>query len=428
MTIDKTIKTKPVRACGVAMQFTKIVAPVFALGIFFFLTILSGPALSQDDELRTAEASGVSIISGGNVATARDAALADALRKAVEQAVGTLISSETMVENYQVLNDNVYTKSQGYVRDYKVISEGQEQNTYRLTVRALVSPVDIKNDLDALGILQMRVEKPRVLFMIAEQSLGEKKFTFWWDRHVAAGEVTAMLAAENSLKEIFINKGFHVVDVSGSEDKITVSNAYRVADLSSEGARQIGRKLNAEIVVKGKAMAKEGPRMAGSPVAAYNADITADVVRVDDGVVLASSSGHGASRHISDVTGSSEAIKRASEDVADKLVTQIIAKWSKGSTVTLRLTGVTDYKRLTEFKNLLRAQVRGVSAVYQRRVEGTEAVIEIETKVTAQSIADDISRLPGSPVKVTSATQNTVEVEMAPVGEPVPGKGTTPAR
>ncbi|MBI5971263.1 MAG: flagellar assembly protein T N-terminal domain-containing protein [Deltaproteobacteria bacterium] len=394
----------------IKLVFLKLVPALFVL------IAVSSPAHSAEDELKTVEASGVSIISGGNVATARDAALADALRKAVEQAVGTLISSETMVENYQVLNDNVYTKSQGYVKEHKVTSEGQEQNMYRVSVRAVVSPVDIKNDLDVLGILQMRVEKPRVLFMIAEQSIGEKKFTFWWDKHVAAGEVTAMLAAENSLKEIFINKGFHVVDVSGSEDKITVSNAFRVADLTAEGARQIGRKLNAEIVVKGRAIAKEGPRTPGSPVAAYNADITADVVRVDDGVVLASSSGHGAARHISDVTGSSDAIKHASEDVADKLITQIIAKWSKGNTVTIRLTGVTDYKRLTEFKNLLRGQVRGVSKVYQRRVEGTEATIEIETKVTAQGIADDISRLPGAPVKVISATQNTVEAVMSPSG------------
>jgi hypothetical protein len=51
-----------------------------------------------------------------------------------------------------------------------------------------------------------------------------------------------------------------------------------------------------------------------------------------------------------------------------------------------------------------------VSAVYQRRFEGSEAVFEVESRVPASAIADDLSRLPGWSLSVTGTTPNTIEV------------------
>ena len=55
-------------------------------------------------------AEGVGAVVAGNQAKARDEALRDAMRKAIEQAVGTVISSETIVENFQLLSDRIYTQ------------------------------------------------------------------------------------------------------------------------------------------------------------------------------------------------------------------------------------------------------------------------------------------------------------------------------
>jgi len=44
----------------------------------------------------------------------------------VEQAVGTFISSETVVENHEVLSDRIYSKAEGYVAEYKVLREKDE--------------------------------------------------------------------------------------------------------------------------------------------------------------------------------------------------------------------------------------------------------------------------------------------------------------
>ena len=381
---------------------------ILAILASFSITYAS---FADDAGERTVESTGIASVSGGNLALARDSAIADALRKAVEQAVGTLVASETLVENYQPLRDNVYTKTAGYIRSYTVIREGQSPGLYQATVSAVVAIGNIKDDLGAMGLLHAKAERPRVLFMIAEKSIGRRYYAFWWwGRSEFKGEAIDMSAAEASLKERFLEKGFNVVDSSAGT--VVIQDAFRVEDLSREGAARVGRDLNAEVVVFGKALATEGPRMSGSAVGSYIADITAQAVRVDDGVVLGSAKGHGVSRHISEVTGGTEALSKAAIDLSDKLITQIAAKWSLGpQPVTLKIDNINDYKRLSDIKNALKGRVRGVSGVYQRKFEGGSATLELDSRLTAQNIADEISRL-GLKLKVTRTTANTIEAAL----------------
>lgn len=404
---------RPVSPRGAGLK--GITALAGAILLFSMLLFLPQPAQSQAGtgaapDVKTVEAVGVASVTGGNSALARDSAIADALRKAVEQAVGTVVSSETMVENYQTLSDNIYTRTQGYIAGYSITGESEAQGFYQVRVRAEVAVGTLKDDLNAMGLLQKKVEKPRVLFLIAEKNIGRKHYVFWWwGRSEYMGETIDISAAESSLKEFFLKKGFNVADISGSAGAFEVSDAFKVADLTSDGARSIGKGLNADIVVYGKAVATAGPRIPGSAVGSYLADITATAVRVDDGVVLASSSGHGTARNISEIAGGSEALSKASAELGNRLVEQIIARWSGPQTVTVRLTGVSDYKELTEFKNRLKGRIRGIEAVFQRSFAGGVAVLELESKVSAQKIADDISRL-GPSFRVTNTTQNSIDV------------------
>lgn len=374
-------------------------------------------------ESKPIEAIGTATIIPDNAAGARDAAIGDALRKAVEQAVGTLVSSETMVENYQVLSDNVYTRTQGYVRSYTVIKEAQAQGLYQVTVRAIVGVGPLEDDLDAMGLLQRKVHRPRVLFMIAEKNIGHRYYVFWWwGKSEYMGETVDVSAAETSLKELFAKKGFNVVDImatrSGSATgSITapfeVQDALKVEDLTQNNVRQIGREINAEVVIIGKALATVGPKTPGSTIGSYIADITVQAVSVDDGVILGASKGHGISRNVSEVTGGTEALSRAATEAGERLIEQITAKWTGPSYVTMRITNITDYRKITDLTKSIKSRIRGVSAIYQKKFVTGEAVFEIESKSGAQAIADAVQRL-GLPFKVTGVTQNTIELSMEP--------------
>ena len=156
-------------------------------------------------------------------------------------------------------------------------------------------------------------DRPRVMFMIAEQNIGDKIFTYWWSRysrHVAVvtpftGVIIAnetgierqtdiqhqrfdLSVGETILKEEFLNAGFDVIDIASVSDKIKVSEAYKVMDLAKDATLELGKDVGADIVITGKIIARRGPTNTGSNVGTYMADITATAFRVKDGLVLAS--------------------------------------------------------------------------------------------------------------------------------------------
>lgn len=74
-------------------------------------------------------------------ASCRHAALADALRRAVEKAVGVMVQSGTRTKNFMLTEDTIRTTSEGYVRDYHIMNEGMDaDNTYRIKIEAHVAP------------------------------------------------------------------------------------------------------------------------------------------------------------------------------------------------------------------------------------------------------------------------------------------------
>lgn len=367
----------------------------------------SASSSAGDNEAMTVTSMGVAAIAGNNTAAARRAAIDDALRKAVEQTVGTMISSDTMVGNYRLLKDTVYTKSEGYIKNYSILNESQGQGIYQVSIRATVSARNLKNDLDAAGLISGR---PRVLFMIAEANMGQKYYKFWWGAGETGGETFNIPISEVALKEIFLKKGFSVVDVSGATGKIDIESAYKIAEPANEAAASIGKKLNAEIVIKGKALASQGPGTPGGSVGLYLADMAAQAIRADTGEVLASASSHATARSISDIEGGSEAIKKASMELADKMIAQILEKWSQGNNIIIKMIGVTDYKDVADLKDVLKTQINGIKAVDQRKFEGGEVVLEAESRVPAHDIADEISGLPGAPYKVVYTSANIIEI------------------
>ena len=173
-------------------------------------------------------------------------------------------------------------------------------------------------------------ERPSVMFMIAEQQIGQEILIYWWGWFSREVDFKAqrfdMAVGETILKEEFLNEGFDVIDISNVSEKITVSEAYKIADLTKKAAIEIGKNVGADVVVKGKVIAKKGPTNTDSNVGTYMANITATAFQVKDGLVLGSGRADGVSRHISEVTGGSQAIEKASQKLARKMIEQINRK------------------------------------------------------------------------------------------------------
>jgi hypothetical protein len=128
---------------------------ILALSALFIATIFCGFAQTSEVDAR-------------GFGVKREDALQDALRNAVSQAVGVVISSNTKVENFEVLQDAISTKTEGYIASYKVLREGPAQGRYEINVKAIVSLSPLKADANLLaqsigGIRFMAMYDPRAV-------------------------------------------------------------------------------------------------------------------------------------------------------------------------------------------------------------------------------------------------------------------------
>jgi hypothetical protein len=363
-------------------------------------------------ETKTVTAEGVAAIQQGALDIARDAAVEDAQKRAVEQAIGIMIDSQTQVENYQVISDKILSQIKGYITRYSVAGESQDSGLLRVRITAEVSLGKLTEDLSAIGVLMSQMHKPRTMILIAEQNIG-RTVNAWW-----LGADTDMSVVENSFMDRFTNKGFPFIDHEVASKEIKVSSAYKVQDLSAVQAKSIGRQADAEVVIIGKAVAKLYGDVGGG-MKSVQADLSAKAVRTDTGDVIATTTTHAAAVHITDLTAGTEALKKAANQAADEMLEKIVAFYSRevGSTraVAITVSGLTK-AQFVKFKDVLRNQVRGIKDLHERSFSGNTAKISVDSKTSAQQLSDDLALKDFGTfaVDVVGSTANTLELKVTP--------------
>ncbi len=387
--------------------------------LFLFATVvMPGMGEAQDAQsTRSIEVIGSGTIFEDDVAMGRDVAINDALRTAVEQAVGIILSSESVVENFQLLSDRVYTQSQGFIRDYKVLAESRSGNSYRVVVRATVSVSVLREDLQDLGILMAQKGMPRVMFFLAEQNIGQPQPQFWW----GGGPFSADLAvAENTIAEEMKSRGFILIDRSAAAQNIQLEPALREADLTDQAAVTLGSQNNAEIVIVGKALARYTKNVMGTGMKSYQANISLRAIRTDTGEIIASSIRTGATVHTDDVSGGTAALQRVGSQAANDLISQIVAKWqqevSRSNIVKVTVEGIKAYSDFVAFRKVLSNRIRGVKNVYLRGIDAGEARMDVEIKGNAQTLADELllKSFNSFSINIFSVSQNAIKLRLVP--------------
>jgi hypothetical protein len=98
-------------------HLTPLILPLLVLNTWILRAADSGPA----------QAPTVDVVTSGVGRNETDATK-DALSNAVRQAIGAVLSAETMVKNDQVIRDQILTYSDGFVEKYEMV--GKPDTTY----------------------------------------------------------------------------------------------------------------------------------------------------------------------------------------------------------------------------------------------------------------------------------------------------------
>jgi len=384
--------------------------------IFIFTTLLivcfvSAVMAQQTTQVVTSK--GVATVFGNDKGLARDQAIDDALRKAVEQTLGTFIQASTLVQNNMVVEDNILAWSDGYVHSHRILSEGlADESTYEVNIEAVVEMANLKNDWESVQNLLNRMGNPRIMFMIEEQNIGQSTNRF---NYLSID----MNITENTLLDKFISNSFECVDPATVRQNIKQDQAVAVLQGNTQMASALAKNLGAEVVITGKTVAKVATGINLGGMKSCQANVTARVIKADVATVIATGSQHAAYPHIDEVTGGTEAIKKATNKLADDLISKITQKWKdefyKATTVKVIVQGIESFNQLNNFKNTLKFLVRGIKNIYTREIK--ENIAELDVKITgnADQLARELERkdLDRYEVKIVGLTMNKITLQLS---------------
>lgn len=369
------------------------------------------------EEAKEVVSSGIGAIVSGDVAHARDDAVEDALRKALEQVMGMMVESETLVENYQVIEDNIFSKTQGYIQNYEVIKEEKrDEMLYEVTVKAAVKVSNLQDDLAGITTLMRRKNMPRMMMMIDEQNIGETPgyYTFSAD----------MNTAETAIMEVFMAKGFRFIDRNTIQRNMDQQKAAAILAGNTAEAASLGRAVGAEVILTGKALAKSTVvEVYGTTQKSQQATVSVRAIRTDTGDIIATNTSQGAFPHIDDIIGGTKAIQKACTKLSDEIMDQILERWqsdvTSGGVIVLKVQGISGFAQLNKFKGALKYYVRGLVDITQREWNGAFATLEVNMKGNADDLAArlDGKNVEGIQVAVVGMSQNSVTVNLSEVAE-----------
>ncbi len=331
-----------------------------ASALLMIVLLACTSAIAEDS--RQVPATGMANIEGNNTMAARDAAIRDAMRKAVETGLGTMIESQTVVENFALLNDRIYSRSQGFVSSYEVISEKEEHGSYVVAINAVVNMNQLGNDLRSIGMLQDMVGKPRMMIMIDE---------YWWDPGLPASQQRAVEDPSSAARiaENFINRGFSLVDRDmvaklRSQEMMMMQDLMDNPDAMGDLARKAAEEYQAEVLIIGTCKVEPVSDTGGRYTA--NAVFDCKMVNTSTGAMIGAKQYNQSGASVSPEGARSQAAMRAGDGVSSTLIDQVLQHWqakaNNGQDFIVKLYGVESY--VQQGMRFLKA-LKGIAGVTQ---------------------------------------------------------------
>lgn len=150
------------------------------------------------------DVTGLGLISQGDLSKARQAAIDDAKRIAIEQMLGSYISARTETKNFMLASEKVYATTKGRLDKYDILEESKlDESTYQVKIRAYANSNAVA--ADAVKIIQQNKwnKKARIKLNV--------KPTI--DSDIAAQAASSVRA---NLAEALTKEGFIVLDESST--------------------------------------------------------------------------------------------------------------------------------------------------------------------------------------------------------------------
>ena len=277
--------------------------------------------------------------------TDRADALLQAKREAISQGIGTMLTSETEVNNFVLKKDIVLSKITGGVKKITVLNEREAPDgTYYVKITAVLAGDSIKKDLMALHLLNYEMDYPSLLVLL-QNDLNNQ------------GTIT--------LTDFLISRGFHVVDpntISGRSG-ISEEQLSQLYNGSSTVIAQIGEKSGADYVLLGNLTTQNVSNdfLNKSGLLSCASTITVRIINCHSGTILASKSAHASAAHVSGERARLLATQKAAkhlldDELFDQLITSFQDSVNNGFMIHVHIGNLKSYSQEKKIRKFLQKQ------------------------------------------------------------------------
>ena len=364
---------------------------------------------------KTVEAIGTSSINAQNVAKARDQAISDGLVAAMEKVISDFLPLESLVQNFQVLNEMLYDHTDEFIQDYRVLTEARSGKVYRVIVQATVSVDHVQMQLAIAGIMLGEKAMPRILFFITEQNPVGSLTKCWWKE----GADIDKNASEIGMIKAMRDAGLLMVDTDAIIQHIKYEDIKLEVDLDQSEAIDLGVRFNADIVIVGKATADTASNIMRGQVKSFKGTLTACAYRTDTGEEIASITQTSVAVNADAITGGRDALSSAGALAGDKLSSQIINAWrteiKKQIVVEIIVEGTGHLANFVAFRDIL-TDIPGVNNIQLREMKADKAIISVDFQGDTKELADKLmlKNYESFGINIYEIFQNSLHVALIP--------------
>lgn len=325
----------------------------------------------------------------------------DALRLAVENTIGVLVDSKTLVEKNVVVEDTIYANSKGFVKDYKVISKSEDNNGWRVTIDAVVdSNPDSKlmSELTRLGLIDNVLRNPKIAIIMEEKHINYR---------------IPNATTETAITNKFIESGFdNVIDIN--KDRVMFNNPYA---MTVEELDNLARSMQADILIVGQAFSEGAGDVSkfipGSNsrtgVKSCRARAEAKMYIARTGKIIAANGFNSGGADITEAVAAKVALNNAGEQIGEFLVEKLLS-FAAGNRKELEVVVLaSDFNKMNMVKSALSA-IYGVKNAQITSYSNGRAVIKVQYAGAPQALFALLQEGNECNVELRSATYDTLTV------------------
>ena len=323
----------------------------------------------------------------------KDAALKDALRRAIEQ-VNMEVFSKSKTQDFALESDVIISRASGLVKDYKILSEGSSQGLFGIDIEARVSKKLMDATWGEVAILLKQLGRPKIMILLTE-------IIHDLDRHEDYREVVQFDSIlGTAMERKLLNLGFKLVN-AGQLKEIERKKA-EAASIGNDTAalKDLANSYGAAVFIKGtsRASGPEHTNAAGINLNMWETDVTIQGFWTEtaDAIFSNTMTGVRGGSRVAGPAGARQTLEKTGQKLADASIYDLLESWTRGTAggqgdVIVDVGDVADIKQSIAIKKALES-LKGVEEVVKEGVKG-HVKYTLQTHMSAENVTEHLAEL-----------------------------------